>query len=161
MFKNFNWKTFFLTVITALLAGIGVDKSGVLDTEQQATTEQIKAFALAAAPLADADAQALANDNAGCNPYCAIYKVTAFWRQPLTIVGNGTPEYKFTVLTPFTQSVLITGAYTNAGAIIELEKAPSYPGWKVDKIASKEFVQWVKRPNSGGGQTPVPDPPTK
>jgi hypothetical protein len=33
MFKNINWKTFFFTVITALLAGIGVDKSGVLDSE--------------------------------------------------------------------------------------------------------------------------------
>ena len=157
MFKNFNFKTFFLTVITALLAGIGVDKSGILDSEVPAQPQSVAL----AAPLSP-DLYALADDGTNCKPYCAIYEVTAFWKQPVSIGGGATPGYEFTVLTPYTLAVLITGNYENTKAVAALEKIAPYPGWKVDKIAYKKFVQWIKYPSRGDDEpTPVPDPPTK
>ena len=157
MFKNFNFKTFFLTVITALLAGIGVDKSGVLDSEVPAQPQSVAL----AAPLSP-ELYALADDGTNCKPYCAIYEVTAFWKQPVSIGGGSVPGYEFTVLTPYTLVVLITGNYENAKAVAALEKIAPYPGWKVDKIAYKKSVQWIKYPSRGDDEpTPVPDPPTK
>ena len=155
MFKNFNWKTFFLAVITALLAGIGVDKSGVLDNAPEPQTEQT---ALAAAPLIT-DFSNLATDDGNCQTarFCAIYEVYAFWSQPVKIGGGGTLEYSFDVKTPYTKSIVITNDYTNAKAIAALQKEPPYTGWKVDKVISKKFVQYIKYPSSGGDK-PEPEP---
>jgi hypothetical protein len=152
MFKNFNWKTFFLTVLTALLAGIGVDQSGILDSEATAYPQAVAM----AAPLSP-DLYAMADAGTDCKPYCAIYEVTAFWKQPIGIGGGATPGYNFTVLTPYRLAVLITGNYEDGKAVAALEKIAPYPGWKVDKIAYKKFVQWIKYPSSSGDK-PEPEP---
>lgn len=155
--KNINWKTLILAVIAAILGNIGINQSGVLDSEVPAQPQSVAL----AAPLSP-DLYALADDGASCKPYCAIYEVTAFWKQPVSIGGGAAPGYEFTVLTPYTLAVLITGAYDNTKAVAALEKIAPYPGWKVDKVANKKFVQWIKQPSRGDdGPTPVPDPPTK
>lgn len=157
MFKNINWKTLILAVIAAILGNIGINTSGILDSEVVAQPQSVAL----AAPLSP-ELYALADDGANCKPYCAIYEVTAFWKQPVSIGGGATPGYEFTVLTPYTLAVLITGNYENTKAVAALEKIAPYPGWKVDKIAYKKFVQWTKYPSRGDDEpTPVPDPPTK
>jgi hypothetical protein len=150
--KNINWKTLILAVIAAILGNIGINQSGVLNSEVVAEPQ---AVALAA-PLSP-DLYALADDGANCKPYCAIYEVAAFWKQPVSIGGGATPGYEFTVLTPYKLAVLITGNYDNTKAVKELEKIAPYPGWKVDKIAYKKFVQYIKYPSSGGDK-PQPEP---
>ena len=157
MFKNINWKTLILAVIAAILGNIGINTSGILDSEVVAQPQSVAL----AAPLSP-ELYALADDGANCKPYCAIYEVTAFWKQPVSIGGGATPGYEFTVLTPYTLAVLITGNYENTKAVAALEKIAPYPGWKVDKIAYKKFVQWIKYPSRRDDEpTPVPDPPTK
>lgn len=152
--KNINWKTLILAVIAAILGNIGINQSGVLESEADAPK-----LALSAAPTST-DFSDLATDNGNCQTakFCAIYEVSAWWNQPVKIGGSGLAEYDFQVKTSYAKSVVITDAYTNEKAIAALQKEPPYPGWKVDKVISKRFVQYIKYPSTGG-EKPEPEKP--
>lgn len=155
--KNINWKTLILAVITAILGNIGINQTGVLDSEVSAP----QSVAMAASP-GYTDFSDLATDNGNCQTsrFCAIYEVAAWWNQPVKIGGNSLAEYSFDVKTSFVKSVVISDNYTNEKAITALQKQPPYTGWKVDKVISKRFIQYIKYPSSGGEKPePLPEEP--
>ena len=151
--KNFNWKQFILAVITAVLAGFGVNQATSPTAHEIAA--EAAAINTAAAPFT---ASAAPTPDCGTGPEgCALYHVEVFYNAEVVTGGSGLPELKFLVPAYATHSIYIPGVYTPEKAKRALVGKEPYPNWKFDRVWSYRFVQWARSPSQGSEQ-PTPDP---